>query len=1202
MPVFPSDNDAFRLHADDPYASEVHVVAGAVSSPFGSPRSEDSQMRRRRDGERLCVSSDEFAPLSDPGDEGGTYGDSHRRPSVSSPFPSLVVVATADYSGDSATSESRASPADALAVPEDSPYFFESPVTSNSYTASEALATSEALAAVACTPAVPATGCSSELGPQGRPAEAAFPGALHLPGPVDNQGRPVDPGVPSSGNRETSTQTDVPTRPAVTLLSSVGVSPCLYGRPCDGDVPEFPSGDLRAKSHAKAGRDPEAAEKAYAGGEELGSSVLFEEGSADFWTSDAGYARSFGRDRGLSRRANRAAGRPGNSETSAARSAATMAARLAFRVAARVATVAETLHGHWRRLRAGPGGFTEVEGGYDEDQEEFNAESEETPGSLRRMTQHADSREADAADEGRGHREGRFFWIEGQENGRAGHRKPSADVNKYEKWKCIGVEQTSAGVHPRENQRLCSLVFALIFLLEVFVNFDCGAVPASLSEIALHFRLSTTWQGLVGALPYVGLTLASPFVGRLLTVYRPRSVIISTMALNVVAMLLLIVTYAFPGTYHEFPEPVARPSPDEEASSTTTVQLSAGSSSDEAHSSGYLFPSFPSLPAFGLDDLTPSAWLLLTSRFFVGITQAAFVIYAPVWVDEFAPPQYAALWMGIVQGAAVVGVTVGYLATAFLCIYLLLDWRWAFLLQAVVCAALVAALAELPSEAIDASSKMEESGSEALQEASSEAEDTEVGHCDARPRQRIADARRFREASRSARTLAFKRGGARGGVSENLGGHMGKDNRSTRPVQGLAFDPRLAEAGQTDERGESANAELDWMHDSADETALHADAGSGEGGAHEREDALPTLTLHSFSQYDKTRGIYTQGGCEGTQETGRRGKGGDSRGQDGEVHRELNLQESRPITYVSPKGRFPADSSHKRSLPRRELRVLMIEEQEEGSADDEREVHDSRTSRGGHGWRERRAERKRRDEKTLSACAMMKQLAKNPLYILPVFTLSALLFVVTGVQFWGTVHLTSNLQLTPSVAMLTFAAVAASAPTAGVIGGGIMVDRLGGYKTLDAKLKTLQACLAAAAAAVVCGFVGAVTTDALTFVLSLWFLLCFGGALLPPLTGLQIAAVETPLRTFASGLSMFTYNICGYALGTFLPGAVMDFVKGDTVGMRLILFWSLFGLVGVFMTAMSARRMRDELAATNDSRTPSNQEASSRIPALVLSQ
>lgn len=61
--------------------------------------------------------------------------------------------------------------------------------------------------------------------------------------------------------------------------------------------------------------------------------------------------------------------------------------------------------------------------------------------------------------------------------------------------------------------------------------------------------------------------------------------------------------------------------------------------------------------------------------------------------------------------------------------------------------------------------------------------------------------------------------------------------------------------------------------------------------------------------------------------------------------------------------------------------------------------------------------------------------------------------------------------------------------------------------------------------------IGSFSSRVYVCVACLWLLLCFGAAMLPPLTGIQIDAVSPDLRTLASGISMFFYNILGYALG-----------------------------------------------------------------------
>lgn len=154
-------------------------------------------------------------------------------------------------------------------------------------------------------------------------------------------------------------------------------------------------------------------------------------------------------------------------------------------------------------------------------------------------------------------------------------------------------------------------------------------------------------SGTLGALPYVGLTVAAPFAGRLFFRHSPKRVVIVFTALNALSTLLMVGTLILPAT--DGGEALS-------AGDVIVEEALISSASDEAPRPAH---SFLQQLDFNFQDLRPPAALLLASRFLVGFTQAPLVVYAPVWVHEFAPPKKAALWIGVIQGAAVVGVTVG---------------------------------------------------------------------------------------------------------------------------------------------------------------------------------------------------------------------------------------------------------------------------------------------------------------------------------------------------------------------------------------------------------------------------------------------------------------------------------------------------------------------------------------------------------------
>lgn len=214
------------------------------------------------------------------------------------------------------------------------------------------------------------------------------------------------------------------------------------------------------------------------------------------------------------------------------------------------------------------------------------------------------------------------------------------------------------------------------------------------------------------------------------------------------------------------------------------------------------------------------------------------------------------------------------------------------------------------------------------------------------------------------------------------------------------------------------------------------------------------------------------------------------------------------------------------------------------------------------------------------------------LFICTIFSLCSLFFVVAGMQYWCTIWLTMDFK--PSlntdtadfkkIVVVAFGSVAATAPILGVIIGGLIIDKCGGYGP-DAKQqrKALRILLVFAVCASTCG-IGASCVRApdgfVAVVVLLWFVLFFGGAIVPGETGIMLTSIPAKSRPMASGIGQGAYNIFGYGLGTFLPGALISLVANGTdadakdrlIGMQLIFYWSLFGVVGLALSYWFVRR------------------------------
>lgn len=164
-------------------------------------------------------------------------------------------------------------------------------------------------------------------------------------------------------------------------------------------------------------------------------------------------------------------------------------------------------------------------------------------------------------------------------------------------------------------------IFFSFVLMNVSVNYDTGIIPASLSTI--HSELDTNFQetAAIGSFVYIGLCVASLFVSGCFHKWSAKNVLLVSMLINCISCVCFALTY--------------------------------------------------------------NLLLIYLIRLLMGITQAFSVIYAPVWTNEFAPKAQTTRWIGILQVAVPLGISLGYL-TASLFIWLSIDWRWSIIIQALL--------------------------------------------------------------------------------------------------------------------------------------------------------------------------------------------------------------------------------------------------------------------------------------------------------------------------------------------------------------------------------------------------------------------------------------------------------------------------------------------------------------------------------------
>lgn len=182
-----------------------------------------------------------------------------------------------------------------------------------------------------------------------------------------------------------------------------------------------------------------------------------------------------------------------------------------------------------------------------------------------------------------------------------------------------------------------------------------------------------------------------------------------------------------------------------------------------------------------------------------------------------------------------------------------------------------------------------------------------------------------------------------------------------------------------------------------------------------------------------------------------------------------------------------------------------------------------------------------------------------------------LLFIITGIQFWISDYMQVILKMDAKNVFITFAIVCITAPVLGVLVGGYLISRLGGYTDNRA----LDACFYISILAFFSGISLPFLDHIPVFVGLIWFLLFFGGSIVPGLTGILISSVPNKSKEVANSITHLCYNLIGYLPSPVLYGLICKYTGGaeSRYGLGFILLWSIFGVGFLYLAKFQRKRL-----------------------------
>ena len=150
--------------------------------------------------------------------------------------------------------------------------------------------------------------------------------------------------------------------------------------------------------------------------------------------------------------------------------------------------------------------------------------------------------------------------------------------------------------------------------------------------------------------------------------------------------------------------------------------------------------------------------------------------------------------------------------------------------------------------------------------------------------------------------------------------------------------------------------------------------------------------------------------------------------------------------------------------------------------------------------------------------------------------ISVLLFISCAIQFWTTNYLTVVMKIDRSIVFPAFVATCITAPTSGVIIGGCIIQKLGGYETR----KSMFICCIFALCAVLCGIPICLFDSIVGFAIFLWLFLFFGGCIIPNLIGVTLTSLPIELRAAGNSVTVFLNTILGFLPAPFTYGVIYE--------------------------------------------------------------
>ena len=215
-----------------------------------------------------------------------------------------------------------------------------------------------------------------------------------------------------------------------------------------------------------------------------------------------------------------------------------------------------------------------------------------------------------------------------------------------------------------------------------------------------------------------------------------------------------------------------------------------------------------------------------------------------------------------------------------------------------------------------------------------------------------------------------------------------------------------------------------------------------------------------------------------------------------------------------------------------------------------------------------------------SICLQIKAIIKSPLFILINITLCSIYAIVAAIQFWINDYLQYGLKIEDAQKrFIMFGSVIITSPPLGMIIGGIILSKVGGYEAEKAIYIPLIASLIVS----IFANLAPLSTNVYIFLPLFWVYFFSGSTIIPAANGISLVSVDKKYAGAASSISILVYNVLGRFPGPNLYAFFKSMVGDESsrIPMWLLLNVSVIGFLAVLIAVKFNKqkfiKLREEL-------------------------